>query len=177
MFLKYLIVLAILFIAASATDYCNPDLCRQGKAHIGCNNNGKLSSSCPANSQFFNMQVLKNQIVRAHNEKRNRVAGGFIPKHSPAFRMATIQWDDELAYLAGLNVKSCKYGHDQCRNTDTFEYSGQNLAKTWWKGMNQNISMLIQDNIEGWFDEYKKSDMSKINKSLTKRNQLLDTSL
>lgn len=27
------------------------------------------------------------------------------------------EWDDELAYLAELNVRSCKYGHDQCRAT------------------------------------------------------------
>lgn len=122
-----------------------------------------MASSCPAGSKFLSLQQLKGQIVKAHNEKRNQVAGGTIPKHSAAVRMATIQWDDELAYVAGLNVKTCKYGHDQCRNTDKFKFSGQNLAKNWWYGSNPNISVLIGEQIQAWFDEYKVSDMSKIN--------------
>ncbi|KAL5278098.1 Ag5r family protein [Megaselia abdita] len=148
----------------SAANYCNKGLCPAGKAHIGCNNSGNLASSCPSGSKFLSLEKLKGQIVKAHNEKRNEVAGGRIPNHSPAVRMATIQWDDELSYLAGLNVKTCKYGHDQCRNTNTYKLSGQNLAKNWWYGFNQNISVLIGEQIQAWFDEYKVSDMSKINK-------------
>lgn len=122
-----------------------------------------MASSCPAGSKFLSLEQLKGQVVKAHNEKRNKVAGGEIPKHSSAVRMATIQWDDDLSYLAGLNVKTCKYGHDQCRNTNTYKFSGQNLAKNWWYGSNPNISVLIGEQIQAWFDEYKVSDMTKIN--------------
>lgn len=27
------------------------------------------------------------------------------------------EWDDDLAYLAKLNVLQCKMAHDKCRNT------------------------------------------------------------
>lgn len=27
------------------------------------------------------------------------------------------QWNDELAFLAEMNVRSCNYGHDKCRAT------------------------------------------------------------
>lgn len=40
----------------------------------------------------------------------------------------TLEWDDELAYLAELNAKTCKIEHDLCRNTANFPYAGQNLA-------------------------------------------------
>lgn len=107
---------------------------------------------------------MKNKIVDSHNDKRNQVAAGKIAKHSPAVRMATIQWDDELAHLAGLNVKTCNYGHDQCRNTNTFKMSGQNLAKNWWSGSNPVIEDMVLEQIDSWFGENKDSDMTKINK-------------
>lgn len=123
-----------------------------------------MAASCPKNAQFLDLSEFKNDIVNSHNEKRNQVAGGKIAKHQSAVRMATIQWDDELAYLAGLNVKTCNYGHDQCRNTDTFGFAGQNIAKKWWYGKNPEIKTLLLEQINNWFGEFKDSDMSKINK-------------
>lgn len=111
----------------------------------------------------MDLSKLQKYIVNAHNEKRNQVAGGQIANHSPAVRMATIQWDKELAELAGLNIKTCNYGHDQCRNTKTLRFSGQNLAKNWWYGKNETDKDLILGQIDSWFNEHKDSDMTKIN--------------
>lgn len=71
---------------------------------------------------------LRNLIVGFHNEKRNYVAGGAGLAAIKACNMPTMQWDDELAHLAGLNVLQCNMQHDDCHNTEDFEYSGQNLA-------------------------------------------------
>ncbi|KAL5290428.1 Ag5r.2 family protein [Megaselia abdita] len=106
---------------------------------------------------------MKIDILKSHNEKRNQVAGGEIANHLPAVRMATMEWDDELAKMAAFNVKTCNYGHDQCRNTNTFRFSGQNLAKNWWYGSNPEIEPLVLGQIDSWFDENKDSDMTKIN--------------
>lgn len=47
---------------------------------------------------------FKEILVDTHNEKRNLVAGGKEYKHKAACRVATMQWDDELAKLATLYV-------------------------------------------------------------------------
>lgn len=42
---------------------------------------------------------------------RNKIAAGQIAGYCPASRMATMQWSDELAYLATLNVLQCVMKH------------------------------------------------------------------
>ncbi|KAL5287519.1 Ag5r.2 family protein [Megaselia abdita] len=163
---KLILAFALLAVysVSAATDYCGqPGICSEGKTHVTCGASGGMSSSCPSDAKFIDLSTLQKEIIDSHNEKRNRVAGGKIPKHSPAVRMATIQWDDELAYMAGLNVKTCNYGHDECRNTNAFKFSGQNLAKNWWYGQDSGIKELVLGQIDGWFSENKDSDMSKIN--------------
>lgn len=59
----------------------------------------------------------KEYIVKLHNRMRNKIALGQIPKYSSAAKMPSFQWSDELSYLAELNVRSCSYGHDECRAT------------------------------------------------------------
>lgn len=106
-----------------------------------------MSSSCPSNATFLDLTFMKDQIVDVYNERRNSIAGGFIPLYLPAVRMATMQWDDELAYLAGLNVKTCEYGYDQCHNTINFKYSGQIIGRRSWYGTNQNVENLVLEQI------------------------------
>lgn len=78
--------------------------------------------------------------------------------------MATMRWNPELAKLAVLNVKQCRMVHDQCRNTQSFHYAGQNLATVAWKGMQKTISSVVNQQIQLWFDEYKDTTMAHINK-------------
>ena len=73
-------------------------------------------------------------------------------------------WDDELAKLAEYNAKSCTYGHDQCRNTATYKYAGQNIAIV-MSTPNYFETIKAIDYLFGlWFDEYKDCDMTYINK-------------
>jgi Cysteine-rich secretory protein family len=75
--------------------------------------------------------------------------------------MPELQWDDELAYFAELNVKQCKMSHDACHNTYAFPYSGQNLASFSAKPNFPDDNEAIVSSVGMWFDEYKDADMSK----------------
>ena len=106
-------------------------------------------------------ESLRQLLVNAHNEKRNFIAGGGDARHRPAGRMATMQWDNELAELAALNVKQCNIAHDQCHNTDAFKYSGQNLAWFGTTGTFDNADRL-KATVELWYNEVQYSRQSYI---------------
>lgn len=67
-----------------------------------------FSTSCisPVAYKFTNGQ--KNLLVDLHNRYRNQVASGELPGFSPARRMAKLTWNNQLAYFAELNTKTCK---------------------------------------------------------------------
>lgn len=73
------------------------------------------------------------------------------------------QWDNELAYLAELNARSCEYGHDTCRATNKYHWAGQNIARRGNTKGYEKISNAIKNMISGWFDEYKDANMNYIN--------------
>uniref|UniRef100_A0A1I8PZV0 SCP domain-containing protein n=2 Tax=Stomoxys calcitrans TaxID=35570 RepID=A0A1I8PZV0_STOCA len=105
---------------------------------------------------------MKDFIVDRHNAKRNLIAGGTVANHKAACRMATMQWDQELANLVGLNVRQCKMSHDSCRNTDSFKHSGQNLAWMKYSG-SLNAKKLLDKAVNMWYNEVKYSKMEYIN--------------
>lgn len=105
---------------------------------------------------------VRDLIVRRHNEKRNFIAGGGDVKHKAACRMATMQWDAELASLAALNVRQCAMIHDKCRNTVAFRFSGQNLARIGYYGT-PSTSQMFEKAINLWYNEVRYSNMSFIN--------------
>ncbi|XP_037818676.1 antigen 5 like allergen Cul n 1-like [Lucilia sericata] len=160
---KFLIVisLAAVIAAISATDYCSSTLCIIGP-HIACGHNGQFSSNCPHDVAMVPMtDSLKQLIVDGHNAKRNFIAGGGDVNHKPACRMATMQWDDELAYLASLNVKQCDMKHDTCRNTDQFRFAGQNIAWIPFRGPIDNEAR-FNEAIELWYSEVANSKQEYI---------------
>ncbi|XP_023302453.2 antigen 5 like allergen Cul n 1-like [Lucilia cuprina] len=147
---------------ASATDYCSSSICSKGVKHIACDNNGKFDASCSADAKMVTItDSLKKLLVDAHNVKRNFIARGGDSKHSPACRMSTMQWDDELAAVAAFNVKQCKMAHDKCRNTDAFKYSGQNLAWMGYYGIPNDAQKLTQA-VDMWYSEVKDSKQTYI---------------
>ncbi|XP_037818694.1 antigen 5 like allergen Cul n 1-like [Lucilia sericata] len=163
---KFLAVFCLVTLAGSvlAKEYCNKNLCHNGNKHIACDNDGKFHSTCPDDAEKREMtESLKKLIVEAHNEKRNIVAGGDVKHLKPACRMATMEWDDELASLAEYNVLQCKMNHDKCHNTEDFKYSGQNLGEMGFRG-NANDTANIQKSIEMWFEEKKDVKQSIIDK-------------
>lgn len=127
-------------------------------------------SSCPSDRTLLTLSASdKNAIVAQHNLHRNFIAGGGDSKLSPACRMATIKWNDELAYLASLNVKSCQMKHDACHNTDAFDWSGQNLA---WIGffnpLNQTANSIRS--VDMWYNEVKDTTQAYIDAYPTNYN-------
>uniref|UniRef100_A0A1I8NBD2 Venom allergen-1 n=1 Tax=Musca domestica TaxID=7370 RepID=A0A1I8NBD2_MUSDO len=156
-----ILLLACLIGFAVAEDYCNKDLCWYG-THVACGHNGQFARTCPKDAALVKIdQTLKDRIVADFNKKRNFIAGGGDSNHSPACRMATMEWDDELAKLAELNVKQCEMEHDDCHNTQSFPVSGQNLAWMTYFGT-PHIPSLIDGSIQMWYDELKDSSMKYI---------------
>lgn len=69
------------------------------------------------------------------------------------------QWSSELAYLAKLNMMRCIYGHDKCRNTENFRWSGQNIA---WSKNYPRDNYHIDSMIDAWWDEFQICPVSEI---------------
>ncbi|XP_065364366.1 antigen 5 like allergen Cul n 1-like [Calliphora vicina] len=157
-FLSFMATIAL----ACATDYCSNSICGKDVKHIACGNNGKFDASCSGDAKMVNINdSLKKLIVDAHNAKRNFIAGGGDSKLSPACRMPTMQWDNELAAVAAYNVKQCKMAHDKCHNTDAFKSSGQNLAWMGYFGAANDAEKLNQA-VEMWYSEVKDTKQSHI---------------
>ncbi|XP_075157407.1 antigen 5 like allergen Cul n 1-like [Haematobia irritans] len=158
------VVLVTILTLVEGTNYCSPSVCGSKGRHIACGHNGNFATFCPNNVRSVNMDKnLKATILKVHNAKRNFIAGGGDYKHPKACRMATMQWDDELASLADLNVRQCRMNHDRCHNTDTFKYSGQNLFLSSYSESDTDEQMMTKA-VESWFNEVKNSRMEFIKK-------------
>ena len=79
--------------------------------------------------------------------------------------MASLQWDDELAFLAELNVRTCVVEHEDCKNSYRYRNVGQNLV-----GIDRprhipgNISEVIQRGMALWFGEHELINSNYITK-------------
>lgn len=81
---------------------------------------------------------------------------------APAERMPELLWDNELAVLAEMNVKTCMYHHDQCHNTERFQRSGQNIAMYMDTEGYGDVDKVAAYSIKMMFNEYKYANMSHI---------------
>ncbi|EDW07433.1 antigen 5 like allergen Cul n 1 [Drosophila mojavensis] len=145
------IIFGLCLGVASATNYCKYNC--PGIQHIGCNHNGNWKASCPKDRALVSLSAAEKKVILSyHNEYRNIIAGGSGNRLPAACRMATMQWDDELAYLASLNVKTCTMTHDNCHNTPAFQYSGQNLAWVSYNGV-LNVTDKASVCFKMWYNE------------------------
>lgn len=64
-----------------------------------------------------------------------------------------------MAALAELNVKSCQFKHDECRNTEFFRQAGQNLAIGYYP-VEENLFDILIKLTNLWFDEYKDANQT-----------------
>lgn len=66
-----------------------------------------------------------------------------------------MEWDEELARLAELNVKNCQMEHDSCHNTEEFVQSGQNLFMVGYFGSGDPVTPedVFSEGINEWIDE------------------------
>ncbi|KAH8262258.1 hypothetical protein KR026_010699, partial [Drosophila bipectinata] len=153
----FTILMAVMGVS-QATDYCSWDICNGG-SHIACGHSNWWDSACPGDAELIDINDdYKWVFVHSHNDKRNYIAGGYDPNHNAACRMATMEWDDELAYLASLNVRQCNMVHDSCHNTDAFKYSGQNLAWQAYSGDLPDMGYILDNSVQMWFDEVHNSN-------------------
>ena len=76
--------------------------------------------------------------------------------------MPTLVWSDELQRLAELNVLSCLYGHDKCRNTIDFPLVGQNIAANSFYGMEINPVDTMTELLYSWYGESENAEQSFI---------------
>jgi len=104
---------------------------------------------------------LIDQILEKHNSLRNELAGGSM-QFAPAGQMAVMTWNDDMAYLASLNVKQCAMKHDKCRGIPENVYSGQNLFRVSYSGSTYSDSFLADWGMQSWWDENKDCTQAQI---------------
>ncbi|XP_030388436.1 uncharacterized protein LOC115634698 [Scaptodrosophila lebanonensis] len=155
-------------------DYCDPVLCPGPEKHIACNNFGELAESCSPDAHIVRITpARRDMILNELNDYRDRIARGDLMGFSPATRMATLQWDQELASFAELNVKRCSLVNDHCRNSEQFRNVAQVVAEGGWQGApNQQAGSqpveyhsedeVIKATLEQMFAEYKECSMRDI---------------
>ncbi|KPU76167.1 uncharacterized protein Dana_GF12004, isoform B [Drosophila ananassae] len=130
-----LLLLMMGLVVGQAFDYCDPTLCPGPEKHIACNNFGELASTCSPDAHVVRITTARRiMILNELNEYRDRIARGELMGFSAATRMATLQWDPELASFAELNVKRCALVNDHCRNSEQFRNVAQVVAEGGWQG-------------------------------------------
>ncbi|XP_068146427.1 antigen 5 like allergen Cul n 1-like [Drosophila tropicalis] len=167
-----LLLLWQLFARTWAFDYCDPVLCPGPEKHIACNNFGELADSCSPDAHVVRITTIRRtMILNELNAYRDRIARGDLIGFNPATRMATLQWDPELASFAELNVKRCALVNDHCRNSDQFRNVAQVVAEGGWQNLaNEGANLqeyhtedeVIRATLEQMFAEYKECSMRDI---------------
>lgn len=100
-------------------------------------------------------------ILDKHNKHRNTLAGGKIVNEdtetvvnfATAAAMPEMTWDAELASIAVKNAMQCVFAHDQCRNTKSYLYAGQNIGSA-YGGKYRDSKACAKKIIDKWFSEY-----------------------
>ncbi|XP_032581966.1 antigen 5 like allergen Cul n 1 [Drosophila sechellia] len=144
--LLYLVLTTFTFTFAQ--NYCDPELCPSGR-HVACQNSGRFVSGC--SGEFVQVNAHIPLILQLHNERRNLIAGGGVSGFPSAGQMATMAWDTTLAQLAAYNALQCRMAHDECRNTNTYRYAGQNLSILFTRSV--DVAVFLRQRIAAWFDE------------------------
>uniref|UniRef100_A0A182QSK8 SCP domain-containing protein n=1 Tax=Anopheles farauti TaxID=69004 RepID=A0A182QSK8_9DIPT len=158
--------------------YCKPELClrynRHGeleaKKHVACGFNGSFAHECPPGRMILKIDSqLRHFILHQHNEVRARLARGDEANFAAASRMPTVTWDDELANLAEINVRSCRFEHDECRSTYQFLHAGQNLAVGSYY-LETNIFEIVRNLTTLWHNEYADTTQEVLDRYTTDYN-------
>ncbi|XP_062126125.1 tabinhibitin 6 isoform X1 [Drosophila sulfurigaster albostrigata] len=149
-------------------NYCDPSLC-ENKVHVACerHKSRKLiteyySKACPRAARWLALEDdTKTLILDTINGMRDKVAHGGFDAFLPAIRMASVQWDDELAYIAKHNVLKCRLHRDHCRNTARYKNVGQTVAfREVRPGRGDTTDKAIVRMIQLWFKEHEVATMA-----------------
>ncbi|XP_017116314.1 antigen 5 like allergen Cul n 1 [Drosophila elegans] len=147
---KVSVLVLYLVIQCLGEDYCEKNLCFFGTTHIACPLNESFGDACSKNASVVQInQDDINTVIKAHNLVRQKWASGKAKFPNKACRMASVEWDEDLAKLAVLNAKGCIMKHDECHNTAKFRLSGQNLFNAgFWQSNGKDMSMTTKDLFE-----------------------------
>ncbi|XP_030376310.1 scoloptoxin SSD976 [Scaptodrosophila lebanonensis] len=152
-------------VLSKELSWCDPELCSDGRAHVACNNNGEFHENCSPDAAMINLRPYRKFILHEHNKRRNFIASGELMGYYPAARMATMKWDEELEYLATMNLKTCYLEHDDCNNSYRFRNVGQNLSGVdRYRNWQLNVTNIVEQSMGLWFGEYPLIDSSYITK-------------
>lgn len=77
------------------------------------------------------------------------------------------KWNEELSFLASLNVMQCKMAHDDCRSTTASKYAGQNLAITGNSADFATVTSALKKAVDGWFNEVTEANQAAIDTCCT----------
>ncbi|GAB0098730.1 hypothetical protein DMENIID0001_145190 [Sergentomyia squamirostris] len=153
--LKFVLLMTVVCgAAAQAINWCAMQTQYCGtKEHIACEPNSFKMGTNVTDIQVVSLTTdIKNMIVDRHNYYRRRVASGQEPGLSSASKMRQMFWNDNLAYVANAHAKHANFQHDQCRASNEFPYSGQNLAISWSSQPFINIQATLQGQVNSWYD-------------------------
>uniref|UniRef100_T1IJR0 Cysteine-rich venom protein n=1 Tax=Strigamia maritima TaxID=126957 RepID=T1IJR0_STRMM len=108
------------------------------------------TTTCPILRSGFS-EVQKNEILRAHNELRQKVANGKQNGQPRASNIRELSWNEELAKVAQKWADQCVSGHDHNRRTKIFTYVGQNVYTFW--STSSAAKPNVKDAVTSWYDE------------------------
>ncbi|XP_067637160.1 venom allergen-1-like [Eurosta solidaginis] len=189
MYLKHILIPAVLciFLAIVNGDFADLDFCSdaymckgQREKHVlACNNNGGFSDCCPENAKIIPMtDEFKQLVLDEHNKYRNEIAGG-SKGLKPAVAMATLEWDNELAYFAELNVKQCETLHEEekCFKTARYNTLGQNIDWLFYTSDRDcpTIYNDLKEHIrDKWYKEHLNCEQAAVNSYRPQRKNTID---
>ncbi|KAH8310789.1 hypothetical protein KR044_003023, partial [Drosophila immigrans] len=108
-------------IEFSSSAYCESGPCYT--FNLACDNPGNVKQ-CHKAVGLLNERDYRNAIDDILNRLRHNVAGGLHRNLPTAARMGRMQWNNELAYLARLDVMRCKITPRPCLSSPNFSQIG-----------------------------------------------------
>jgi hypothetical protein len=61
-----------------------------------------------------------------------------------------------------MSAKRCSFAHDECRNTERFKQTGQNIAYLMDYGEFAPVAVTAEKFFKMWFQEFKQASMYNI---------------
>ncbi|XP_044009947.1 venom allergen 5-like [Aphidius gifuensis] len=152
-FLSMLIVTEIIIVHVSATDWCNLQSCDKNSSTMCLYSSDQPGSACKQMDSNELSDDEQQEIIQNHNDFRAKVASGDetrgVGGGQPAGIIPPIYWDDDLAKVAQRWANQCTFGHDKCRDTDTFQ-AGQNLVRV---SNSNGYKSSMTDLVTMWYNE------------------------
>merc|ERR1712106_138607 len=100
-------------------------------------------------------QATKDELLKTHNELRQKVASGSEAGQPGASNMRKLTWNDELAEIAQRWAGQCSFGHDETRNLCDGTLVGQNAyqGEADYGQYDYELNPAIGDAVNAWYNE------------------------